>query len=157
MKHEDWMRLALKQAEKAYDLDDVPIGAVIVRNGEILSVAHNEKELGQDPTAHAEMVAIRRAAETIGHWRLTDCILYVTLEPCAMCAGGIVQARVKQLVYGASDAKGGAVESVMNVLNQKAWNHKVEVTAGVLEEECSTLLRCYFNEKRTDKKQQKMT
>ena len=152
MKHEDWMRLALKQAEKAYDIDDVPIGAVIVRKGEIISTAYNEKELSQDPTAHAEIVAIRRAAETLGHWRLTDCILYVTLEPCPMCAGAIIQSRLKQLVYGASDPKGGAVESVMNVLNEKAWNHKVEVTAGILEEECANLLKDYFKEKRNSKK-----
>lgn len=152
MKHEDWMRLALKQAEKAYDIDDVPIGAVIVRKGEIISTAYNEKELSQDPTAHAEIVAIRRAAETLGHWRLTDCILYVTLEPCPMCAGAIIQSRLKQLVYGASDPKGGAVESVMNVLNEKSWNHKVEVTAGVLEEECTNILKAYFMEKRSSKK-----
>lgn len=152
MKHEDWMRLALKQAEKAFDLDDVPIGAVIVRKGEILSTAYNEKELCQDPTAHAEIVAIRRAAENLGHWRLTDCILYVTLEPCPMCAGAIIQSRLKHLVYGASDPKGGAVESVMNVLNEKAWNHKVEVTAGVLEEECGNILKAYFKDKRNNKK-----
>ncbi len=152
MKHEDWMRLALKQAEKAYDLDDVPIGAVIVRNEEVLAFAYNEKELCQDPTAHAEIVAIRRAAEALGHWRLTDCTLYVTLEPCPMCAGAIIQSRLKQLVYGASDSKGGAVESVMNVLHEKAWNHKVQVTAGILEEECANILKAYFKEKRTSKK-----
>ena len=151
MKHEDWMRLALKEGEKAFKLDDVPIGAIIVRDRKILSSAHNERELAQDPTAHAEIIAIRRAAEALGHWRLTECILYVTLEPCPMCAGAIVQSRIKHLVYGASDFKGGAVESVMNVLNTKAWNHKVEVTAGVLEEECATLLKTYFEEKRTRK------
>ncbi|KUO61875.1 MAG: cytidine deaminase [Gracilibacter sp. BRH_c7a] len=152
MKHEDWMRLALKQAEKGFELDEVPIGAIIVRKGEILTLAYNEKELCQDPTAHAEIVAIRRASETLGHWRLTDCTLYVTLEPCPMCAGAIIQSRLKHLVYGASDPKGGAVESVMSVLNEKAWNHKVEVTAGILEEECANILKTYFKEKRTNKK-----
>lgn len=151
MKHEDWMRLALKQAEKASDLDEVPIGAIIVRNGEVLALAHNEKELCQDPTSHAEIVAIRKAAEQIGHWRLTDCTLYVTLEPCPMCAGAIIQARIKHLVYGASDPKGGAVESVVSLLNEKAWNHKVEITAGVLGEDCANLLTQFFKEKRSCK------
>jgi len=149
MKHEDWMRLALDQAQKAYDCNEIPVGALVVVNQQILSVAFNEKEQKQDPTGHAEILAIRRAAEVMGHWRLTDATLYVTLEPCPMCAGAILQARLKHLVYGATDAKGGAVESVMNVLNRNCWNHKVEVTAGVLEEECSVLLKRYFREKRT--------
>lgn len=149
MKHEDWMRLALDQAQKAYDCNEIPVGALVIVNQQILSVAFNEKEQKQDPTGHAEILAIRRAAEVMGHWRLTDATLYVTLEPCPMCAGAILQARLKHLVYGATDAKGGAVESVMNVLNRNCWNHKVEVTAGVLEEECSVLLKQYFREKRT--------
>ncbi|MCM1566010.1 MAG: tRNA adenosine(34) deaminase TadA [Dehalobacter sp. 4CP] len=149
MKHEDWMRLALDQAQKAYDCNEIPVGALVIVNQQILSVAFNEKEQKQDPTGHAEILAIRRAAEAMGHWRLTDATLYVTLEPCPMCAGAILQARLKHLVYGATDAKGGAVESVMNVLNRNCWNHKVEVTAGVLEEECSVLLKQYFREKRT--------
>jgi len=149
MKHQDWMRLALEQAQIAYDLNEVPIGAVIVRDGNILAVAHNEKEIHQDPTAHAEMVAIRRAAENLGHWRLKNSVLYVTLEPCPMCAGALIQSRIKQLVYGATDSKGGAVESVMNVLQDSRWNHKVEVTAGILEEECSGLLKQFFREKRS--------
>ncbi len=149
MKHEDWMRLALDQAQKAYDCNEIPVGALVVVNQQILSVAFNEKEQKQDPTGHAEVLAIRRAAEVMGHWRLTDATLYVTLEPCPMCAGAILQARIKHLIYGATDAKGGAVESVMNVLNRNCWNHKVEVTAGVLEEECSVLLKQYFREKRT--------
>lgn len=151
MRHEDWMRLALKEAQKALVLDDVPVGALIVRNGVIIAEAHNEKEFAQDPTAHAEILAIRRAAEVLGHWRLTDCILYVTLEPCPMCAGAVLQSRIKHLVYGASDPKGGAVESVMKVLNEKLWNHKAEITAGVLEEECSAIIKKYFQEKRTAK------
>ncbi|AFV01038.1 tRNA-specific adenosine-34 deaminase [Dehalobacter sp. UNSWDHB] len=143
------MRLALDQAQKAYECNEIPVGALVVVNQQILSVAFNEKEQKQDPTGHAEVLAIRRAAEVMGHWRLTDATLYVTLEPCPMCAGAILQARLKHLVYGATDAKGGAVESVMNVLNRNCWNHKVEVTAGVLEEECSVLLKQYFREKRT--------
>jgi tRNA(adenine34) deaminase len=149
MKHEDWMRLALEQAQKAMISDEVPIGAVIVHNGQIIGIGYNQKEKDQDPTAHAEILAIRRAAEKIGHWRLTEAVLYVTLEPCPMCAGAIVQSRIKQLVYGASDPKGGAIESVINLLNVNYWNHKVEVIAGVLEEECSALLRKFFQEKRS--------
>lgn len=148
MKHEDWMRLALEQAKKAYDQDEVPIGAVIVRHGKILAIAHNEKEKHQDPTAHAEILAIKRAAENIGHWRLEDAILYVTLEPCPMCAGAIIQSRLKHLVYGANDPKGGAVESVASILSEKRWNHRVEVTSGILEEECSQLLKDFFRGKR---------
>lgn len=148
MKHDDWMRLALEQAQIAYKRDEVPIGAVIVRNGEILSLSFNEKEKDQDPTAHAEIIAIRRAAEKLGHWRLTDAMLYVTLEPCPMCAGAIIQSRIKHLIYGASDPKGGAAGSVLNVLNEKLWNHTVEVTAGVLEEDCTVLLREFFRKKR---------
>ncbi|HHV64014.1 MAG TPA: nucleoside deaminase [Peptococcaceae bacterium] len=149
MKHRDWMRLALEEAEKAYSLDEIPVGAVIVRQGELLALAHNEKEKTQDPTAHAEILAIRRAAEKNGSWRLIDAVLYVTLEPCPMCAGAIIQSRIKQLVYGVSDPKGGAVESVMKVLNPELWNHKVEVIAGVREEECLALLKKYFQTKRT--------
>ncbi|NLI92865.1 MAG: tRNA adenosine(34) deaminase TadA [Peptococcaceae bacterium] len=151
MKHEDWMRLALEQAKKAYVLDEVPIGAVIVRDGEILSAAHNEKETNQDPTAHAEILAIRKAAEKVGHWRLENAILYVTLEPCPMCSGAMIQARIKQVVYGAIDPKGGAVESVIKVFRENLWNHQVEVTAGILEEECSDLLKQFFREKRPGK------
>ncbi len=149
MKHEDWMRLALNQAEKAAEDDEVPIGAVIVQNGQVLSIAHNQKEQEQDPTAHAEIIAIRRAAEAVGHWRLSEAVLYVTLEPCPMCAGAIIQSRIKHLVYGANDPKGGAVESVAKLLRDSLWNHKVEITAGVLEEECSILLKNYFKRKRT--------
>ena len=149
MKHEDWMRLALNQAEKAAEDDEVPIGAVIVQNGQVLSIAHNQKEQEQDPTAHAEIIAIRRAAEAVGHWRLSEAVLYVTIEPCPMCAGAIIQSRIKHLVYGANDPKGGAVESVAKLLRDSLWNHKVEITAGVLEEECSILLKNYFKRKRT--------
>jgi len=142
------MHLALSQAEKAFELDEVPIGAVIVQNGQVIALSHNQKEHDQDPTAHAEILAIRRAAEVVGSWRLVDAVLYVTLEPCPMCAGAIVQSRLKQLVYGAPDHKGGAVDSVIKLLNNNLWNHKVEITAGVLEEECSRLLKKFFLRKR---------
>ncbi|NLM22165.1 MAG: tRNA adenosine(34) deaminase TadA [Peptococcaceae bacterium] len=148
MRHEDWMRHALDEAKQAFILNEVPIGAVLVLKGRVLATAHNQKEYDQDPTAHAEILAIRRAAEALGHWRLSGASLYVTLEPCPMCAGAIVQARIKHLIYGASDPKGGAVESVTKLLQDKLWNHKVEVTAGVLEEECAKLLREFFRNKR---------
>ena len=142
------MRLALVQAERAYELDEVPIGAVLIYNGQILAAGHNKKEQTQDPTAHAEIMVIREAAEKLGHWRLTDTTLYVTLEPCPMCAGAIVQARIKNLVFGASDAKSGAVESVTKILKPNLWNHTVNVTAGILEQECSDILKKYFRLKR---------
>ncbi|ADY54391.1 tRNA-adenosine deaminase [Syntrophobotulus glycolicus DSM 8271] len=148
MKHEDWMRLALKQAETALEKDEVPIGAVIVKNGEILALAHNEKETNQDPTAHAEMLAIKRAAQKLGAWRLSGATLYVTLEPCPMCAGAIIQSRIETLVYGADDSKGGAVGSVLNVLQHQLWNHKVEIITGILEEESARLLKGFFRSKR---------
>ena len=144
MLHQDWMRLALVQAEKAFELGEVPIGAIIVKDSQIIASAFNEKELRQDPTAHAEVLVIQRAAEKLGSWRLSDATLYVTLEPCPMCAGAIVQARLKQLVYGAADQKGGATGSVMNVLNTTLWNHKVDVVAGILEEDCSNILKSFF-------------
>ncbi len=144
MLHQDWMRLALVQAEKALELGEVPIGAIIVKDSQIIASAFNEKELRQDPTAHAEVLVIQRAAEKLGSWRLSDATLYVTLEPCPMCAGAIVQARLKQLVYGAADLKGGATGSVMNVLNTTLWNHKVDVVAGILEEDCSNILKSFF-------------
>ena len=148
MKHEHWMRLALQEAKKAFSLDEVPIGAVIVQEGQIIALTCNQKERDQDPTAHAELLAIREAAAKLGHRRLTDATLYVTLEPCPMCAGAIVQARIKHLVYGAADPKSGAVDSVVKLLQDNLWNHRVEITAGVLEEECSSLLKEFFRRKR---------
>ncbi|MBC2724024.1 tRNA adenosine(34) deaminase TadA [Desulfosporosinus sp.] len=144
MLHQDWMRMALKQAQLAFEQGEVPIGAVVVHNGLIIAEAHNEKEQKNDPTAHAEILVIQRATEVLNSWRLTDAVLYVTLEPCPMCAGAIVQSRLKQLVYGAADLKGGATGSVMNVLDYKLWNHRVDVVAGVLEEECSDILKAFF-------------
>ena len=144
MLHQDWMRLALIQAQTAFEHGEVPIGAVIVHNGQVIAAAHNEKEQRKDPTAHAEVLAIQRAAKVLGSWRLTDAIMYVTLEPCPMCAGAIVQSRLKQIVYGCVDLKGGATGSVMNVLDYTLWNHRVDIVAGVLEEECSEILKLFF-------------
>lgn len=144
MLHQDWMRLALLQAQTAFEQGEVPIGAIVVHNGRVIAAAHNEKEQRNDPTAHAEVLAIQRAAKVFGSWRLTDAILYVTLEPCPMCAGAIVQSRLKQIVYGSADLKGGATGSVMNVLDYTLWNHRVDIVAGVLEEECSEILKLFF-------------
>ena len=148
MVHQDWMRLAFEQAQIAFELGEVPIGAVVVQGDKVIALAHNEKEQRQDPTAHAEILAIQRATEVLGSWRLSDATLYVTLEPCPMCAGAIIQARLQQLVYGAADLKGGAAGSVMNVLDITRWNHRVEVIAGIMEEECSQLLKEFFVKRR---------
>jgi tRNA(adenine34) deaminase len=146
--HERAMGLALEQARLAEVHGDVPIGAAILRDGETLAAAGNERELRRDPTAHAEILAIRAAAEALGGWRLRGMTLYVTLEPCAMCAGAIVLARIPTVVIGAPDPKAGAAGSVMDVLQEPALNHRPEVIAGVREEECATLLRDFFNARR---------
>jgi tRNA(adenine34) deaminase len=146
--HHFYMDLALAEARKALAAGEVPIGAVIVEQGKILAQAHNLKEQLHDPTAHAEIIAIRRAAEKLGSWRLTGCTLYVTVEPCPMCAGAIVQARIKTLVYGVADLKAGAVESVVNLVQNKHLNHSVEVFAGIREEECKSIMQEFFARKR---------
>ncbi|HWW90939.1 MAG TPA: tRNA adenosine(34) deaminase TadA [Solirubrobacteraceae bacterium] len=143
-----FMRLALREAERALEHEDVPIGAVVVRGGEVLAAAHNERELRQDPTAHAEMIALREAARAVGTWRVLDTIIYVTLEPCAMCAGAIVLARVPRVVYGASDPKAGAGGSVLDVLNEPRLNHRPEVAGGLLATESSELLGSFFADRR---------
>jgi len=148
MLHQDWMRLALTQAKMAFEQGEVPIGAVVVLKGQVIALAHNEREQKNDPTAHAEVLAIQRAAKVLESWRLTDATLYVTLEPCPMCAGAIMQSRIKQLVYGAMDIKGGATGSVMNVLDYTLWNHRVDVVAGVLEDECKDILKLFFKKLR---------
>lgn len=142
------MRLALEEAEIAFAQGEVPIGAVVVHKEEVIAKAHNEKELRQDPTAHAEVLAVQRATQALGIWRLSEATLYVTLEPCPMCAGSLVQARLKTLVFGAADLKGGAVGSVTNVLDVNRWNHRVEVVAGILEEECAQILKDFFRKLR---------
>ncbi len=143
-----FMRLALREAERAPAHEDVPIGAVVVRAGEVVAAAHNERELRQDPTAHAEVLALREAALTAGSWRVPDAVIYVTLEPCAMCAGAIVLARVARVVYGASDPKAGASGSVLDVLGEPRLNHRPEVAGGLLAEECGELLSTFFAARR---------
>ncbi len=142
------MRLALREAERALEHDDVPIGAVIVRDGEVVAAAHNERELRADPTAHAEVLALREAATASGSWRVLDAVLYVTLEPCAMCAGAIVLARLPRVVYGASDPKAGAAGSVLDVLGEPRLNHRPEVAGGLLAEESALLLSTFFASRR---------
>ncbi len=142
------MRLALREGERALEHEDVPIGAVLVRDGELLSAAHNERELRQDPTAHAEIIALRAAAETVGSWRLHDTVLYVTLEPCAMCAGALVLARVPRLVYGAIDLKAGACGSVLDVVGEPRLNHRPATAGGLLAAESAELLGRFFQSRR---------
>lgn len=139
-----FMGLALEQATQAFKFGEVPIGAVIVRGDEVLAQAHNRRELDNDPTAHAEILAIRQAASAVGSWRLTGTTIYVTIEPCPMCAGALVWARVSRLVYGGLDAKAGAVHSLMNVVQDPRLNHTLEVTAGVREDECVRLMKEFF-------------
>jgi tRNA(adenine34) deaminase len=145
---EYFMRLALREAERAQEDGDVPIGAVVVRGDEVIAVGRNERELRQDPTAHAEILALREAATVAGSWRVLDATLYVTLEPCAMCAGAIVLARVPRVVYGASDPKAGAAGSVLDVLGEARLNHRPEVTGGLLGRECGDLLSEFFASRR---------
>jgi tRNA(adenine34) deaminase len=141
---EYFMRLALREAERAMSHDDVPIGAVIVHEGEVLASGRNEREERQDPTAHAEVLALREAAAKLGSWRVLDSVLYVTLEPCAMCAGAIVLARVPRVVFGAWDPKAGAAGSVLDILAQPKLNHRPDVSGGLLAEECGALLSSFF-------------
>lgn len=143
-----WMRVALDEARRAREHGDVPIGAVAVRDGAILARAHNRREADGDATAHAELIAIREASRSLGHWRLEGVTLYCTLEPCAMCAGAMVLARLPRLVYGAPDPKAGAGGSVLDLLNHPQLNHRVEVTGGVLAEECAALIVEFFAELR---------
>lgn len=142
------MRLAIREAERALEHDDVPIGAVVVHDGEVIGAGHNERELREDPTAHAEVLALREAARTLGSWRVLESVLYVTLEPCAMCAGAIVLARVPRVVYGTEDPKAGAAGSVINVLDEPRFNHRPDVAGGLLREECAALLRAFFAARR---------
>jgi len=142
------MRLALREAGRALEHDDVPIGAVIVKDGEVIGSGHNERELRADPTAHAEMAALREAARLLGSWRVLDTVMYVTLEPCAMCAGAIVLARVPRVVFGATDPKAGAAGSVLDVLNTPQLNHRPQVESGLLAEDSAGLLRAFFASRR---------
>jgi tRNA(adenine34) deaminase len=145
---EYYMRLALREAERAIEHDDVPIGCVIAHGGEVIAAARNERELRGDPTAHAEILALREASRHLAGWRLLDTVLYVTLEPCAMCAGAIVLARVPRVVYGAPDPKAGAAGSVLDVLGEPRLNHRPDVAGGLLAEESAELLRAFFASRR---------
>lgn len=145
---EHFMRLALREAQRATEHGDVPIGAVVAHGGEVIAAGHNERELRQDPTAHAEIVALREAARVVGSWRVLDAVLYVTLEPCAMCAGAIVLSRIPRVVFGACDPKAGACGSVLDVVGEPRLNHRPEVAAGLLAAECGALLSDFFASRR---------
>jgi tRNA(adenine34) deaminase len=147
--HEQFMNKAYREAIKAYEKDEVPIGAVIVKDSKIIARAHNEREQKNDATLHAEISAIKKACKKIGTWRLNDCDMYVTLEPCAMCAGALIQARIRTVYIAAKDPKAGAVGSVINILDVDTFNHKVDVVYGIMEEECSKLLKDFFKELRS--------
>ena len=142
--HEHYMREAIREAQIAASYGEVPIGAVIVKDGQVIARGHNMREIWKDPTAHAELIAIREAARQTAGWRLTGCTLYVTLEPCPMCAGSIILSRVDHVVIGAMDPKGGAVGSKLNIVETDEFNHRPEVTTGVLADECSMMLREFF-------------
>lgn len=146
--HDDYMRLALREAERSAENGEVPVGAVIVRNDAVIGRAHNQVELLKDPTAHAEMIAITQAASQIGDWRLTDTVLYVTKEPCPMCAGAIVLARIPVVVFGTADPLRGGAVSVFNILNHPDLNHRPQVVSGIIEGECRSLLQTFFRRKR---------
>ena len=145
---EYFMREALRQALKAGKADEVPVGAVIVRAGKVIARAHNQVELLKDATAHAEMLALTQAEAGVGDWRLTDCDLYVTKEPCAMCAGAIVHTRVRRVIFGCADPAAGAAGSVINLLQMPTLNHRCDIAAGVLQDECAEILQSFFRERR---------
>ncbi|MHB8792262.1 MAG: tRNA adenosine(34) deaminase TadA [Thermoleophilia bacterium] len=146
--HEHFMRIALNEARMAAESGEVPVGAVIERGGEVIAVAGNEREEKKDPTAHAEMIAIRDAAKALGGWRLSGCTIYVTIEPCPMCAGAIYQARIERLIYGAPDEKAGATGTLMDITRDPRLNHQTEVTGGVLADECAAVMREFFSGRR---------
>ena len=146
--HDYFMQLALREAQLSADADEVPVGAVIVKEGAIIGRAHNQTELLKDPTAHAEMIAITQAAAAVGDWRLTDTVLYVTKEPCPMCAGAIVLARIPTVIFGVADPLRGGAVSVFNILNHPQLNHRPEVVQGVLEAPCRAMLQDFFKKKR---------
>jgi len=145
---EHFMREALRQAQKAYDASEVPVGAVVVRLGKIIARAYNQVELLKDATAHAEMLALTQAEAAVGDWRLTDCDLYVTKEPCPMCAGALVHTRIRRLVFGCTDSSAGAAGSVLNLLQMPTLNHRFDVASGVLQDECAAILQSFFRKLR---------
>ena len=152
---ENYMEQALKQAKKAYEKGEIPVGAIIVKNHKIIARAYNEKEYKLDTTKHAEILAIQKASKKLQAWRLTDCDMYVTLEPCSMCAGAIIQSRIRKLYIGTMDAKTGACGSVLNLLKDYPFNHQVEVETGMLQLECEQILKQFFKELREKKGQNK--
>ena len=153
---EKYMRAAIREAKKAYALEEVPIGCVIVQNGKIIARGYNRRNTDKNTLAHAEIAAIKKASKKTGDWRLEDCTMYVTLEPCQMCAGAIVQSRLAKVVIGSMNPKAGCAGSVINLLQMKQFNHQVEMVTGVLEEECSSMLSGFFQELREKKKQAKL-
>jgi len=148
---ESFMREALRQAQKANEAGEVPVGAVIVREGKIIARAYNQVELLKDATAHAEMLALTQAEAAVGDWRLTECDLYVTKEPCAMCAGALVHTRIRRVIFGCTDPVAGAAGSVMNLLQMPALNHRCDIASGVLQDECATILQDFFRKRRNDR------
>ncbi len=154
---EYFMRVAIEEAKKGEAIGEVPIGCVIVKDGEIIARGHNLKEIEQNPILHAEMVAIQRASEKLGSWRLEGTTMYVTLEPCPMCAGGIIMARIERVVYGASDPRGGCAGTLMNLLQDERFNHRCEVESGILAEECGQMLVDFFKKLRERGKKEKIT
>lgn len=148
MKHAEYMQIAIQEAELAAQQGEIPVGAVLVCKGEVIAQAHNQRETTGDATAHAEILVIREACAKLNDWRLKDCILYVTLEPCPMCAGAIVNARISQVIYGTADSKAGGVDSLFNIVNNKNLDHRVEVLSGICEKECREILQKFLQEKR---------
>jgi tRNA(adenine34) deaminase len=145
---EFFIRKALRQAQKAYAIDEVPVGALVVREGQIIGRAHNQVELLKDATAHAEMLALTQAEAAVGDWRLTDCDLYVTKEPCAMCAGALVHTRIRRVIFGCADPAAGAAGSVVNLLQMPGLNHRCQITSGILQNECAAILQNFFRTRR---------
>lgn len=152
MNDEEYMQLALAEARKAAELGEIPIGAVLVHEGQVIAAAHNLRETNQDATAHAEILVIREACAKLGRWRLSGCQLYVTVEPCPMCSGGIVNSRIDKVVYGCPDVKAGGAESIFNIITNPNLNHCAEVRSGVLEEECAGVMRAFFQRRRKENK-----
>jgi len=152
MEHEEYMHEAIIEAKKAAEIGEVPIGAVIVKDGKIISRAHNLRETLNDPTSHAEILAIQQASKKLGGWRLHGCTLYVTLEPCQMCAGAIIQSRIDHVVYGTIDPKAGCAGTIYNLLDEPLFNHRVDITKGVLQEDTAFLLKSFFKDLRSKTK-----
>ena len=155
MEKEDYMKLAINEAKKAYGQLEIPVGAIIVKDGKVIAKAHNEKEQKQDTTKHAEILAIQKASKKLKNWRLIDCDMYVTVEPCSMCAGALIQSRVRKVFIGDMDEKTGSCGSVLNLLEDYTFNHKVEVEYGICKEECEILLKNFFKELREIKANEK--